>query len=220
MEKDFSKELRDCTSDEIADCLVAIYQIVGILPQNYPINAGRLISYIKSNFGGVTSAGIIIAFELSAKGNAYDEKIDFKGCFSISYLEKVLQAFQRYRRLKNPAPALVEHKPGEKERMESMKTGCIQAWQYFQSRDQILDFGGTRYDFLIENKIADTDELEFSRYRIMASETIDSDRDHKNRNPREKGEIIMILAKNIALRAFFQGLIHTETDFMDLIKQI
>jgi hypothetical protein len=209
-----------CRNSEINEVLVKIYQVVGILPANFPVDAMILINHLKKYYGSISLAFLFNAFETWARGTQFDVRVEFHGQFSTLFMEGVIQAFQRY--VKSKEKQIYEDSvtptPTPAERYEIMKTGIYHAWREYRTNKRIIDMAGTRWDWLVENKFVNFTDQRMNEFKLRAANDPDSVNIFTLLGSGDKKEVMMEIAtKNLVLKAFFDDLIETGTELETIL---
>lgn len=214
--------LKNCKNPEINVVLLRVYQMIGMLPANYPVDSLIFTNHLKRFYPDISLTFLSNAFEIYCRGTQFNVNIEFHGVFSIIFMDQVIQAYQRYVRAKQQASTEEEINPvpTPEERMEIMRAGIYHAMREYRTNHRIIDMAGTRWDWLVKNGYANFTDQRMEQFKTRALNDPESANIFTKLGSGEKKDIMMeIASKNLALKAFFDDLIETGTELETVLIQ-
>jgi hypothetical protein len=110
--------------------------------------------------------------------------------------------------------------PYPEEREQIMKNGIWHAWMEYRLNKRIIDMAGTRFDWLKKKGYVNFSEERWETFIQKAEHEPDSINMFTRLGSGDKREMaIEIATKNIALKAFFDDLIETDTPIEHILNQ-
>lgn len=87
--------LKDCTEDELKQCLKYCYALVGLRAQNFPTGELKefLHGFVRQQYGGHTPAEVRLAFEMAVTGKLTADPNCYEN-FSPLYFASIMNAFR------------------------------------------------------------------------------------------------------------------------------
>jgi len=219
--------------EELKTTLVNIYAMLGMRADQVPETEEKnlLHNYIRQQLKGYSLPDIKIAFMLFIQN-----KLDFSevlyGKFSILFLEKVMQAYKRWKvALPKQAPPQPEQ-PTQAEVNNIMRQGAIDCFVNYAKTGILIDFGNATYNYLdrigqlrltddrkwkIHHKAIQTLKTQAMENALKAKQTkrlkdVIKQIDEPNSKP------VIAQAKRIALTQYFDELIEAGLELKDLIE--
>jgi len=109
--------------------------------------------------------------------------------------------------------------PMPAEREIIMQNGIWHAWKEYRTNNRIIDFGGTRFDWLFKKGLINFTPERWQGFINSATNQTDIEGVYKVAITGDKKEIsIEITAKNLGLKAFFDDLIETGTELETVLN--
>jgi hypothetical protein len=109
--------------------------------------------------------------------------------------------------------------PNFEEREQIMQNGIFHAWREYRVNHRIIDFGGTRYDWLKKKGYVNFTPQRWAQFVHTATNQTDIEGVYTIAITGDKKESqIEIATKNLALKAFFDDLIETGTELETILN--
>lgn len=170
-----------------------------------------LIDYIKGSLWRFTPSEFKLAFTLLADGKLDIDREHYQS-FSTMFLGKVMEAYSHFRfNYLQSETSDIGFNPTKEEIYKYMKGRCLIAFQEYKEKKRIIDFGNSKYRFLVDQGILKFSNERWEKMILQAKKELDKETS-------ESGNLRYVLkrfddfdtdivAKEIALKIFFDDLI-------------
>lgn len=227
--------------------ILTIAKLAGISPPPDKNTRLLIMGFIKERFGDFTQGDVKNAFMMAMAFELEIEDIKAYNSLSIQWVSSILFAYRTYRNkavLKYQSEQQVidrseqDGNSTEKERDTIMKTACLDLFEQFKADPsmRIHDVGAAKYSYLYNKDLIKFSSEERDQYLSEAKEThikrlkaekLHSNSFHMKEIEKQLDSIvdgtentrIMYIAKELALKGFFEKVIKAKIELSSIICQ-
>ena len=145
-------KINEAPAENLIKSFRYIYGLLGLREENYPSKEDTVIlcRYVTENMKRWSLRDLVNAFTFGIQGKL-DINMTAYEKFSPTYLEKVMQAYARFRfnHVEEAKALLPERAPlSEAEKAREMDEGCVTVFDNYQAGKPLIDFGSVTFTHL------------------------------------------------------------------------